>query len=870
MAENELIVTAGLNYEASEALIIKQLEQIQDKFNSKGGLKIDCRINEDTVKRLQSQLNGLTASNLNINVGSTGVDNVKQSMQNVASVINNTTSEVQNLSQSLADLESKYTKPIKAVVDQQNLVKAQETMAKLKSQLSELGEVSVQGFSGNNNGVERLEKMVATIKSKYGELKTLTFELGDNNLFRFLSGKFDNEGIRKQTEEITKFVDTYTTKLNSLKAKVGENFAPNISASVGEDINKTIVTFESFEKELAQLSQGSGSIEKLRTEFVALDGAVKNLGSLLRGGDTSLNQFTNAINNAQNFKNKLDALIVDFENLNAKSQESGTLFNSLAEAQQKLTNLQRTQDSEGYTENWVRQYQEVSVAIRQVTEDLKLAKKLEQQDVSSATQKQITALHEIANAYKEIQKHTQTLYSGTATDMEKGLAGAHIGEQNEIIKQARQRLESENLIDEAVEREIQNYRAITTEVELIAKSKRDAANAHKEDAEAQKAEANALREVGKVIQDNLRALEKFNNSSIVGKNKNNSLVSSQTSINSGLINQLSGLQESLVGNGTPENVARITARMAELSNQLRDAGFNSEALTQSLSNTNAEAALASKIQVLTNQINSFANANQKATTSLRLMRDGETTFAEGWQKIRTALSGNLDAAGLQRVVEQFRNFRGEADAAGLSVNRFFQSMQSQLRMVLQRWISLYAVVGYIRKMIENVKELDNAMINLRRVTDETDAAYSKFLQDASDMAKTMKTTTSSLVEQSYQWAKLGYDMKEALQLAQASTVFMKVADVDQDQALSNLVTSLKAYNIEATKTIEVVDKLDKLNNEYAVSASGLGQGLERSASAMAMTGNSLEETLAMLTGAGEITQNLENTGKILPLRNYIG
>jgi hypothetical protein len=32
---------------------------------------------------------------------------------------------------------------------------------------------------------------------------------------------------------------------------------------------------------------------------------------------------------------------------------------------------------------------------------------------------------------------------------------------------------------------------------------------------------------------------------------------------------------------------------------------------------------------------------------------------------------------------------------------------------------------------------------------------------------------------------------------------------------------------------------------------------------MAMTGNSLEETLAMLTGAGEIVQNLENTGNAL-------
>ena len=304
---------------------------------------------------------------------------------------------------------------------------------------------------------------------------------------------------------------------------------------------------------------------------------------------------------------------------------------------------------------------------------------------------------------------------------------------------------------------------------------------------------------------------------------------------------------------------------------MKNAKLDSEALDQSLRDSEDAAKLESGVKRLTNQMDIFANTNRRATESLRLMRDGQTTFAAKWQELSTAIrSGNLSAADLKRLSEEFRVFRGEADAAGMTVSRFFQSMQSQLRMVLQRWISLYAVIGYIRKMIDNVKELDAAMINLRRVTDETDAGYQRFLEDANELAKQMKTTTSSLIEMSYQWSKLGYSIDDALELAKSSTIFMRVADVGQDQALSNLVTALKAFRIEAGQTMDVVDKLDKLNNEYAVSAAGLGDGLERTASAMAMTGNSLDETLALLTGAGEITQNLENTGKILPMRNYIG
>lgn len=272
-------------------------------------------------------------------------------------------------------------------------------------------------------------------------------------------------------------------------------------------------------------------------------------------------------------------------------------------------------------------------------------------------------------------------------------------------------------------------------------------------------------------------------------------------------------------------------------------------------------------------MNNFAAVNSKAMNSTLKTDDGRT-YAEAFRDLYTrlndvSLKGNLSE--INKLSAEFNNLKGQADAAGLTTSRFFTSMSSQLKMVLSRWVSLYAVIGYIRSMIDNVKELDTALINLKRVTNETSEGYEKFFDSASKKAKELKTTTSSLIEQSYQWAKLGYDINDSLKLSETSTIFARVADVDEEQALSNLITAMKAFNIEAENSIDIVDKIDKLNNEYAVSAAGLGEGLERSASTMAITGNSFEQTIAMLTGAGEITQNLENTGKHkMPMRNYIG
>lgn len=376
------------------------------------------------------------------------------------------------------------------------------------------------------------------------------------------------------------------------------------------------------------------------------------------------------------------------------------------------------------------------------------------------------------------------------------------------------------------------------------------------------ADFEALEAEAKAVKKALGDLDKLSANAQFARNAQNPDVTSQIANIDALKAKYQQLFNSVGNAKTPEDLQKISQSLSQLKPEFDAVTQSSNELNNSLKDNDASAKFSAKLNQLKNQVEIFAKTNPKATESLRVMRDGQTTFLQGFQNIRDALnSGKLDDAGLQRLIEQFRNFRGEADAANLTVSRFFQSMQSQLRMVLQRWISLYAVVGYIRKMIDNVKELDNAMINLRRVTDETDAGYQRFLEDANQLARQMKTTTSSLVEMSYQWSKLGYDINDALELAKSSTIFMRVADVGQDQALSNLVTSLKAFRLEASQTMDVVDKLDKLNNEYAVSAAGLGEGLERSASAMAMSGNTFEETLAMLTGAGEITQNLENTGK---------
>lgn len=176
-----------------------------------------------------------------------------------------------------------------------------------------------------------------------------------------------------------------------------------------------------------------------------------------------------------------------------------------------------------------------------------------------------------------------------------------------------------------------------------------------------------------------------------------------------------------------------------------------------------------------------------------------------------------------------------------------------------------ALVNQLKQMPKEVYKIDTAMTNLYKVTNETNNKYTQFLDSASNSAHNLGRTISSLIEQTANWAKLGFSLDEAEQLAKISSIYANIGDVDNATAISNMITAMKAFNIEAADSITIVDKLHKLGNEYTTSVADLGDGLSRSASALATAGTDINKTLAMLTGGTEITQNASEFGDFLKI-----
>lgn len=185
------------------------------------------------------------------------------------------------------------------------------------------------------------------------------------------------------------------------------------------------------------------------------------------------------------------------------------------------------------------------------------------------------------------------------------------------------------------------------------------------------------------------------------------------------------------------------------------------------------------------------------------------------------------------------------------------------------WLTISQVIMKVyqalKQMVTAVIEVDTAMTELRKVTNETEEVYSKFLDTAVTRAKQMGATVADTVSASADFARLGYTLDEDASLADAAIVYKNVGDgiSDINEASESIISTMKAFGVAAEDAMFIVDKFNEVGNNFAISSKGVGDALLRSASALAAGNNTLDESIALITAANSSVQDADVVGTTL-------
>lgn len=344
-------------------------------------------------------------------------------------------------------------------------------------------------------------------------------------------------------------------------------------------------------------------------------------------------------------------------------------------------------------------------------------------------------------------------------------------------------------------------------------------------------------------------------------------------IDSGDYTQLTGVFQQFANelseSGTAaKNLAEFMALVSRRINQVKQsakefndtqqAKLNENSWGKSMQNTmytaeryfNNNSAISKNVEAYA-KFTDFFNTWKPKIESKEFSKDNANEMSKAW----SSLKKEIQDAGL------------ETDTLAVKLKKLFEvNIKSQLANQV-----INAFQQGLRQVYQNVVDIDSAMTELKKVTDETSGAYSKFLSEAGDRAKNLGVSISDVVNATADFARLGYNLEDATQISDSAVMFKQVGDGVQsmDDATSDIISAMKAFNIEADKSLTITDRYNEVGNSFSITSAGVAEALKRSASSLHTAGNDIDQSIGMIVAANDVVQDPDSVGaglRVIALR----
>lgn len=294
------------------------------------------------------------------------------------------------------------------------------------------------------------------------------------------------------------------------------------------------------------------------------------------------------------------------------------------------------------------------------------------------------------------------------------------------------------------------------------------------------------------------------------------------------------------------------------------------------------------------QIDAFGKMNEQVAIldnkmQMFIAKHGDTSkWGVGQQQVSQAFKDTLaqyqqqvQAGDLAGAKESFAQLDGQVKA----LNQSFESggglvgvydgkltkLAARLIGVGSGFMAVQKVIGTFKKMAGYVTQIDTAMTELKKVTDESATAYERFQRQSGQTAVQIGSSIKDLINTTVEYGRMGYSLAESQQLGVVTTKFANTGNfsgvTDASDALISIIRGFDNLDIGDAEMIS--DKLTAVANNYAVTASDIAEGLQRSASALNLGGVNLDQATAMITAVAEVTRDAGGAGnaiKVMSMR----
>lgn len=214
------------------------------------------------------------------------------------------------------------------------------------------------------------------------------------------------------------------------------------------------------------------------------------------------------------------------------------------------------------------------------------------------------------------------------------------------------------------------------------------------------------------------------------------------------------------------------------------------------------------------------------------------------------------------LARRISNLSTQVKASGKNALNFSEAWKSAFRsfsLYSSVTVFWYSVVRAIKSGIDQVTQLDTAMVELQRVTDETTQEMDKFKTSSFETAKNLSTTATEVIKATSAFARMGFELSKASELAESSIILKNIGDGINtiEESTDALIATLKGFQMDASQSGKIIDSLNEVSNKFALNTSDIAEGVRRVSGTLSQANTDLDHTTGLLTGGIEVLQNTE-------------
>lgn len=262
----------------------------------------------------------------------------------------------------------------------------------------------------------------------------------------------------------------------------------------------------------------------------------------------------------------------------------------------------------------------------------------------------------------------------------------------------------------------------------------------------------------------------------------------------------------------------------------------------------------------------FVSGQKELDKIHKLLNENSKMSSEAKAKIKAYYaeieSGNpsMSLDKIHGEILKIYNAEVEAGRAGRTLwDTLKNSGFHQLAAQMAGMFGFYDVINLGKEGFNVVRELNTALTEMRKVSDETVQSLKDYQATTFDTADAVGTTAKQIQNSTADWMRLGESMNQAAESAKDANVLLNVSEFEGiDEATESLVSMSQAY--KDLDKMDIIDVLNNIGNNYSISTDGLATALKDSASALVTANNDLNEAVSLTTAGNAITQDPSKVG----------